>query len=118
MEAQRKLKRLVAAVMNVKAQEWRTTPIKSPLFFLLHPRCHSFILLRRRKVAYVIDLQRRVCGAMNQLQRLVETCQIERGAQHRMTSDKLPGRILEVICIEARLQMKAENVVINSRLRV
>src|SRR5262245_7606172 len=83
------LKIIGAGAIRDKAHERSRTPFKLPLQLGANAIVNAAILLVRPEARQIVRLQRRVHVAMDYLQRLTETRQVERCSQYRVSRDQL-----------------------------
>src|SRR6476661_4509121 len=113
MQAQAELKLTFAPAMDVKANQRRRGPIEARTLFRPGPVTNLLLLFSWRKLAQVIEAQRRLDYGMDQLQRLAEVTQVKRRAQHRVTRDEPRERGTHSLRVEGRFQVQAADVVIS-----
>src|SRR2546423_11711272 len=92
MRREGKLKSILRAAMNVKAQKRWLMPIKMAQPFFTQPPGYRAFLLIRFQMVQVVHLNGNAGAAVHQLQGFNETAQVKRSAKQRVPRHQPVGR--------------------------
>src|SRR5215813_10305405 len=94
----------------MKTEQRGLGPIKPPAHFVRDPFSFPTFLLSGREVAEIFDEQRKVSCFVNELQGFAEAVESERGEQHLVKVRHLVERGLQLLDIEWKAQVQADDV--------